>query len=145
MGLHGTRVQAPYGPHLRFRATSGSRGFTALAGPTRRADAGTRTPDPFITSEVLYQLSYVGETGPDGSDGGPAWRSTLGVDAVIARSGGDGRARRRLVGALALRCGAQPHPALLAHQQQGRHERHEDADQRPRVGVRERGAERVDE
>ncbi len=27
-----------------------------------RADAGTRTPDPFITSEVLYQLSYVGES-----------------------------------------------------------------------------------
>jgi hypothetical protein len=27
----------------------------------RRADAGTRTPDPFITSEVLYQLSYVGK------------------------------------------------------------------------------------
>ena len=26
------------------------------------ADAGTRTPDPFITSEVLYQLSYVGAT-----------------------------------------------------------------------------------
>ena len=26
----------------------------------READAGTRTPDPFITSEVLYQLSYVG-------------------------------------------------------------------------------------
>ncbi len=25
-----------------------------------KADAGTRTPDPFITSEVLYQLSYVG-------------------------------------------------------------------------------------
>ena len=24
------------------------------------ADEGTRTPDPFITSEVLYQLSYVG-------------------------------------------------------------------------------------
>jgi hypothetical protein len=30
------------------------------AGPFLRADAGTRTPDPFITSEVLYQLSYVG-------------------------------------------------------------------------------------
>ena len=29
-------------------------------GCTLRADAGTRTPDPFITSEVLYQLSYVG-------------------------------------------------------------------------------------
>jgi hypothetical protein len=27
------------------------------------ADAGTRTPDPFITSEVLYQLSYVGLAG----------------------------------------------------------------------------------
>ena len=26
-----------------------------------RADARTRTADPFITSEVLYQLSYVGE------------------------------------------------------------------------------------
>ena len=29
-----------------------------------RADAGTRTPDPFITSEVLYQLSYVGVERP---------------------------------------------------------------------------------
>jgi hypothetical protein len=27
------------------------------------ADAGTRTPDPIITSDVLYQLSYVGVTG----------------------------------------------------------------------------------
>jgi hypothetical protein len=26
------------------------------------ADARTRTGDPFITSEVLYQLSYVGRT-----------------------------------------------------------------------------------
>src|ERR1700722_6141497 len=26
----------------------------------RRADARNRTGDPFITSEVLYQLSYVG-------------------------------------------------------------------------------------
>ena len=26
-----------------------------------RADGETRTADPFITSEVLYQLSYVGE------------------------------------------------------------------------------------
>jgi hypothetical protein len=33
-----------------------------------KADAGTRTPDPFITSEVLYQLSYVG-AGTDASDG----------------------------------------------------------------------------
>jgi hypothetical protein len=26
-----------------------------------RADAQIRTGDPFITSEVLYQLSYVGD------------------------------------------------------------------------------------
>ena len=29
----------------------------------READARTRTGDPFITSEVLYQLSYVGSFG----------------------------------------------------------------------------------
>ena len=28
-----------------------------------RADARIRTGDPFITSEVLYQLSYVGTEG----------------------------------------------------------------------------------
>ena len=28
--------------------------------PRLRADARIRTADPFITSEVLYQLSYVG-------------------------------------------------------------------------------------
>jgi hypothetical protein len=28
-----------------------------------RADARIRTADPFITSEVLYQLSYVGAAG----------------------------------------------------------------------------------
>jgi hypothetical protein len=28
-----------------------------------KADARTRTGDPFITSEVLYQLSYVGAVG----------------------------------------------------------------------------------
>ena len=31
-----------------------------LNGASERADARTRTGDPFITSEVLYQLSYVG-------------------------------------------------------------------------------------
>ena len=30
--------------------------------PVEEADARIRTADPFITSEVLYQLSYVGET-----------------------------------------------------------------------------------
>src|SRR5207248_3092642 len=33
----------------------------ALGSNDFRADARTRTGDPFITSEVLYQLSYVGE------------------------------------------------------------------------------------
>jgi hypothetical protein len=32
----------------------------------READARTRTGDPFITSEVLYQLSYVGQGRPEG-------------------------------------------------------------------------------
>ena len=32
----------------------------AVTGGLPRADARTRTGDPFITSEVLYQLSYVG-------------------------------------------------------------------------------------
>jgi hypothetical protein len=34
---------------------------TTLQGRSQKeADARTRTGDPFITSEVLYQLSYVG-------------------------------------------------------------------------------------
>jgi hypothetical protein len=34
----------------------------AFLGLAAEADARIRTADPFITSEVLYQLSYVGET-----------------------------------------------------------------------------------
>ena len=30
---------------------------------TRKADVGSRTPDLLITSELLYQLSYVGPAG----------------------------------------------------------------------------------
>jgi hypothetical protein len=33
---------------------------SALLSGFVKADARTRTGDPFITSEVLYQLSYVG-------------------------------------------------------------------------------------
>lgn len=33
----------------------------SVAASILEADAEIRTPDPFITSEVLYQLSYVGE------------------------------------------------------------------------------------
>ena len=44
---------------------SGSDGGTvhAKSRSSLEADARTRTADPFITSEVLYQLSYVGEDG----------------------------------------------------------------------------------
>jgi hypothetical protein len=31
-----------------------------LPPPSKEADEGTRTPDPLLTMEVLYQLSYVG-------------------------------------------------------------------------------------
>jgi hypothetical protein len=36
------------------------------SGLDTKADARTRTGDPFITSEVLYQLSYVGGAPPWG-------------------------------------------------------------------------------
>ena len=44
------------------RRTNISQSMVVINAPTEpRADARTRTADPFITSEVLYQLSYVGE------------------------------------------------------------------------------------
>jgi hypothetical protein len=50
------------GDHGRPRRTPGQRLVEkrGRSPETPKADAGTRTPDPFITSEVLYQLSYVG-------------------------------------------------------------------------------------
>ncbi len=44
------------GPEAPVTSNSESANYQGLL----RADAGTRTGDPFITSEVLYQLSYVG-------------------------------------------------------------------------------------
>ena len=56
------RETAP-GSRTRFVPANSSKG-TAPGAETpanpRKADARTRTGDPFITSEVLYQLSYVG-------------------------------------------------------------------------------------
>ena len=43
-----------------LRTVSGGSIFAAGFGSNTQADARTRTADPFITSEVLYQLSYVG-------------------------------------------------------------------------------------
>ena len=37
------------------------------------ADGGTRTPDPIITSDVLYQLSYVGTCAGRGDPGADEW------------------------------------------------------------------------
>jgi hypothetical protein len=34
--------------------------LTPTLTPDPRADEGTRTPDPLLTMEVLYRLSYVG-------------------------------------------------------------------------------------
>ena len=48
---------------VRLRAKKNPAG----AGRPLRADGRTRTGDPFITSEVLYQLSYVGGGGSKGS------------------------------------------------------------------------------
>ena len=42
------------------RGLSRTRKAPRLQGLESRADTRTRTGDPFITSEVLYQLSYVG-------------------------------------------------------------------------------------
>src|SRR6185503_6293697 len=45
-----------------------------------RADAGTRTPDPLLTMEVLYRLSYVGaEKQLTASSGGSRIRTCVGV------------------------------------------------------------------
>lgn len=53
--------------HVRYsRTTKGASRATAPANVLRlgasEADVGTRTRDPLLTMEVLYQLSYVGAT-----------------------------------------------------------------------------------
>ena len=47
-------------------ATHGARELSRAerVGLSSEAGARTRTGDPFITSEVLYQLSYAGAVGP---------------------------------------------------------------------------------
>jgi hypothetical protein len=58
----GTTSQLP-GAAARKQAgrRSPGQGRTSSAAGVVRADERIRTADPFITSEVLYQLSYVGE------------------------------------------------------------------------------------
>ncbi len=55
-----------------------------------QADAGTRTPDPLLTMEVLYQLSYVGASsesyrGRRRSRYAPSAKLTTSVPAVLGR------------------------------------------------------------
>jgi hypothetical protein len=52
---------------VEHRPSSAPAAATVPTAATPEADGGTRTPDPIITSDVLYQLSYVG-AGVDGSD-----------------------------------------------------------------------------
>ena len=47
---------------VQIVVTQMARPLDIQVGPAK-ADARIRTGDPFITSEVLYQLSYVGEAG----------------------------------------------------------------------------------
>ncbi len=58
-----------------FRTRTGRSAWPAQTkGPANetKADARTRTEDPFITSEVLYQLSYVGTASGAGFEYSPA-------------------------------------------------------------------------
>src|SRR4051794_37933529 len=59
--LRGPREVIDRRRHRFARATPIDR---RMCGRFAKADARTRTADPFITSEVLYQLSYVGEARP---------------------------------------------------------------------------------
>ncbi len=45
----------------RYPGETGDTSASAGSEASSQADARIRTGDPFITSEVLYQLSYVGE------------------------------------------------------------------------------------
>jgi hypothetical protein len=70
----------------------------ACAGPSQmtsrasQADAGTRTPDPLLTMEVLYQLSYVGAEGIVSLQDGPC----LELSASLTGRGSCGIACREL-------------------------------------------------
>src|SRR3954452_25157587 len=88
---------------------------------TAEADGRTRTGDPFITSEVLYQLSYVGERGRQMTGNGtrrPGNRS--GRSVRVGRSPritGRARMRTRLVVLVVTSLlGALASPALAADQ-----------------------------
>ena len=57
--VNGSGGPESYGPNTAHEGIPGQLSLLDLA-LDREADERTRTADPFITSEVLYQLSYVG-------------------------------------------------------------------------------------
>jgi hypothetical protein len=61
-GTINTPSTAALGSKLTFDGSPPAGNGPVACNPSvqQRADAGTRTPDPIITSDVLYQLSYVG-------------------------------------------------------------------------------------
>jgi hypothetical protein len=71
-------------------------------GLSEEADARTRTGDPFITSEVLYQLSYVGEAGRKYSPALAASRLRLNPGDTTRRLPWKGIVRSILVALLGL-------------------------------------------
>jgi hypothetical protein len=61
----------------RLTAGALNRQNACISRALSRADAQIRTGDPFITSEVLYQLSYVGDGGSSIAPVSPAHFSFL--------------------------------------------------------------------
>jgi hypothetical protein len=64
-GTRAGRLDAPRAADLGRRVPGNRDGVARAAADNpalsrKKADARIRTADPFITSEVLYQLSYVG-------------------------------------------------------------------------------------
>ena len=59
---HSDEADAGFEPRTRtlMHGRACSPRWTSIA----KADAGIRTPDPFLTMEVLYRLSYVGAGKP---------------------------------------------------------------------------------
>jgi hypothetical protein len=76
----------------------------------QEADARTRTGDPFITSEVLYQLSYVGED----AECSAAPMANLGSEPVRNDVVVAGEAKLVRVAVL-VRAGRKIHERRLAH------------------------------
>jgi hypothetical protein len=67
----------PHEPSGSVTTAAQSKTKARHSGPFCRADERIRTADPFITSEVLYQLSYVG-AGVHASAGGASRRTVCG-------------------------------------------------------------------